>query len=96
MAEQNRQKLTEESIDRIQKFVEDNDLNRMSRNLRKIFFDYLRQQQAGLDIEFNEVLNDVENIIDLLEYIHLSWSSLISFYRKEIICYNAFVIYSNI
>ena len=96
MAEQNRQKLTEESIDRIQKFVEDNDLNRMSRNLRKIFFDYLRQQQAGLDIEFNEVLNDVEYIIELLEYIHLSWSRLISFYRKEIICYTAFVIYSNI
>ncbi|MBN9485531.1 MAG: hypothetical protein BGO70_03675 [Bacteroidetes bacterium 43-93] len=69
MAEQNRQKLTEESIDRIQKFVEDNDLNRMSRNIRRIFFDYLRQQQAGLDIEFNDVLNDVENVIDLLEEI---------------------------
>ncbi|WP_298939175.1 hypothetical protein, partial [uncultured Dysgonomonas sp.] len=56
-------------IDRIQKFVEDNDLNRMSRNIRRIFFDYLRQQQAGLDIEFNDVLNDVENVIDLLEEI---------------------------
>jgi len=68
MAEQNR-KLSEETLDRITKFVEDYDLDRMSRNMRKVFFDYLRQQQAGLDVEFNIVLNDIENIIELLEDI---------------------------
>lgn len=41
----------------------------MSRNMRKVFFDYLRQQQAGLDVEFSNVLNDVESIIELLEDI---------------------------
>ncbi len=52
------------------RFIEDNDLNRMSRNLRKVFFDYLRQQHAGLDIEFSNVLDHVENVIELLEFIN--------------------------
>lgn len=65
MAEQNRQ-LSEETLDRVTKFVEDFDLDRMSRNMKKVFFDYLRRQQAGLDAEFNNVLNDVESIIELL------------------------------
>jgi len=68
MVEENR-KLSKETLDRITKFIEDYDLDRMSRNLRKVFFDYLRQQQAGLDVEFNNVLNDIENIIELLENI---------------------------
>ena len=41
----------------------------MSRNLRKIFFDYLRQQYAGLDIEFEEVLYDIENVIDFFDFL---------------------------
>ena len=65
MAEQNRE-LSEETLDTITKFVEDFDLDRMSRNMKKVFFDYLRRQQAGLDAEFNNVLNDVESIIELL------------------------------
>ncbi len=61
--------LSEETLDRITKFIEDYDLDGRKRNLRKVFFDYLRQQQAGLDAEFNNVLNDVESVIELLEDI---------------------------
>ena len=68
MAEQNME-LSEETLDRITKFIEDYDLDGRKRNLRKVFFDYLRQQQAGLDAEFNNVLNDVESVIELLEDI---------------------------
>ncbi len=31
--------------------------------------DYLRFQNAGLDVEFDAILNDIESIIDLLEVI---------------------------
>lgn len=69
MNQQNKEILTGEMFNRLTKFIEDNDLNRMSGNIRKVFFDYLRQQHAGLDIEFGEVLNDIENVIELLEYM---------------------------
>ena len=40
----------------------------MSRNLSKVFLDYLRAQETGLDVEFDMVLNDVESVIDLMDF----------------------------
>jgi len=54
---------------RIRYFIEDNDSLRASRNLRKVFFDYLKFQQGNLDADFDNILTDVESVIDLLEYI---------------------------
>lgn len=59
--------LKKEMVDRFKLFIEDNNLDRMNRNLRKIFIDYLRQQSAGLDVNFDEILYDMEAIFNLLD-----------------------------
>ncbi len=69
MSGDNNQVLSEELLNTIRYLIQDKDLSRMSRNLRLIFFDYLRFQNAGLDVEFDAILNDIESIIDLLEVI---------------------------
>lgn len=56
-----------EMVDRFKLFIEDNNLDRMNRNLRKIFIDYLRQQSAGLDVNFDEMLYDIEAIFSFLD-----------------------------
>lgn len=56
-------------MERTERFFEGNDLNKMSKNLRKVFFDYLRYQKAGLDLEFGEILYDIESLLEFLESI---------------------------
>lgn len=58
----------EELCQRFRIFLEDNDINRMCRNLRKVLIEYVRNQNAGLDVEFEYVLNDLEAIFDLLDF----------------------------
>lgn len=62
------QVLTKPLLDRLRYFFEDSRPARMSRNLRKVFFDYLRAQETGLDVEFDMILNDVGAIIELLDF----------------------------
>jgi len=69
MSGDNNPVLSEELLNTIRYLIQDKDLTRMSRNLRLVFFDYLRFQNAGLDVEFDAILNDIESIIDLLEVI---------------------------
>ena len=59
----------EELLNKVRYFIEDNDGNKVARNLRKIFFDYMRFQQCSFDIEFEEMLSDVESVIQLMELI---------------------------
>jgi len=61
--------LSEDLLDRIKYFIEDNDPLRVSRNLRKVFFDYMKFQKGNLDADFDGILTDVESVIDLLEFI---------------------------
>ena len=59
----------EDLLNKFRYFIEDNDGNKVARNLRKIFFDYMRFQQYNFDIEFEEMLDDVENVIQLMELL---------------------------
>jgi hypothetical protein len=61
--------ISEELLDAIRLFIRDNDAVRISRNLRKVFFDYLRFQQDCLDNDFDQRLADVEAVINLMECI---------------------------
>src|SRR4051794_33236526 len=69
MSQENKSALSEEFLDKPRYFIQDNDAQRASRNLRAVFFDYLRFQQGNLDTQFDDILNDVEATIKLLELI---------------------------
>jgi hypothetical protein len=61
--------ISEELLNVFKLFIRDNDAARISRNLRKVFFDYLRFQQDCLDNDFDQRLADVEAVINLMECI---------------------------
>lgn len=60
---------SEEFTDKLRYFIQDNDALRAIRNLRAVFFDYLRFSQGNLDTQFDYIVNDVEATIKLLELI---------------------------
>lgn len=59
--------LSEKMQDKMRYFLQDHSPERVSRNLRKVLIDYLRSQQAGLPLEWDEILNDLESLFDLLD-----------------------------
>ena len=67
MNEQNQLPYSIELKNGIDDFLDNSNLQRMSRNLCKVFFGYLRSQTAGLDVDFDTILYDVEAIINFLE-----------------------------
>lgn len=56
-------------MDRFKLFVEDVDALRVCRNLRKVFFDYLKFQDGMSDRDFDKVVSDVEAVFDLLDAV---------------------------
>lgn len=63
-------------MDRFKLFVEDVDALRVSRNLRKVFFDYLKFQDGMSDRDFDKVVSDVEAVFDLLDAVIAEKSGL--------------------
>ncbi|WP_291128009.1 hypothetical protein [Flavobacterium sp. UBA7682] len=61
--------VSDEVLEQFKMFVGDCDTLRMSRNIRIIFFDYLKFQQGNLNNNFDEILFDVEQAIDFFESI---------------------------
>ena len=59
--------LSDELMEKLNGFNKDHDSLRISRSLRKVFFDYLRFQDAGLSTDFDTVIEDVETVIQLME-----------------------------
>jgi hypothetical protein len=59
--------LSEELVERLKFFIEDNDALRVSRNLRKVFFDYLKFQDGMSDKDFDKIITDVEAVFELLD-----------------------------
>ena len=59
--------LSKELADKVRYFVQDTSPARVSKNLRVVFFDYLRNQREGLPIEFDQVLDDMQNLFELLD-----------------------------
>jgi uncharacterized membrane protein YvbJ len=54
-------------LERLKFFIEDNDAQRVSRNLRKVFIDYLKFQDGVSDNDFDKILTDVEAVFELLD-----------------------------
>ncbi len=69
MSTEDKSELSEGFQDKLRYFIQDNNAQRASRNLRAVFFDYLRFSQGNLDTYFDEILDDVEATIKLLELI---------------------------
>ena len=61
--------LSEKLLEVIKNFDQERNAVRISRNLRKVFFDYLRFQNTGLDVDFDLIIEDVEAAINLVELI---------------------------
>ena len=59
--------LSKELADKVRYFVQDTSPARVSKSVRVVFFDYLRNQREGLPIEFDQVLDDMQNIFELLD-----------------------------
>jgi hypothetical protein len=58
-----------EVLQKLRTLVQDMPSIRMSRSLRIVLFGYLKQQQAGLDVEFDTTIMDVETLFDLLDLL---------------------------
>ncbi len=61
--------LSQELLERVIYFIQDIDAQRASRNLRKVFFDYLKFQDGMSDKDFDKILTDIEALLDLLDTI---------------------------
>ena len=59
--------LSDKLMEKLNSFNKDHDSLRISRSLRRVFFDYLRFQDAGLSTDFETVIEDVETVIQLME-----------------------------
>lgn len=66
-SEQGKSIITEELMEYFNLFLQDHSPERISRSLRKVFLDYMRQQTAGLDVKFDAILDDMEALFDLLD-----------------------------
>jgi hypothetical protein len=67
MSQDAKRALSEELVERLKFFIEDTDALRVSRNLRKVFFDYLKFQDGMSDKDFDKILTDVEAVFELLD-----------------------------
>ncbi len=59
--------LSKELADKVRYFVQDTSPGRVSKNLRVVFFDYLRNQREGLPMEFDQILDDMQNLFEFLD-----------------------------
>ena len=59
--------MNQESIDELKKVLEDFEITRANKHLRKIFIIYLQSEHENLPIDFTEVLIDLEQLFDILE-----------------------------
>ena len=59
--------LSKELADKMRYFIQDCSPARVSTNLRGVFFDYLRNQREGLPMEFDQVIDDMQNLFALLD-----------------------------
>lgn len=52
----------------LQGMIVESDFQHMSISLRKVFFDYMRYQAVGLDVDFGDILNDIEGVMEMLDF----------------------------
>jgi hypothetical protein len=56
-------------------FLEYHPAKRLSKNLRRMFMEYLRYQDIGVSIYFEETLKDLDGLFDLLDIIEEQWKT---------------------
>ena len=59
--------LNENLQNAIARFYDESVPARVSRNLRRIFFDYLAHEKDALPVDFDLYLNDLANLFELLD-----------------------------
>ncbi|MBI2284513.1 MAG: hypothetical protein HYU71_12445 [Bacteroidetes bacterium] len=59
--------MNQEQIDGLTRVLNDFEITRANKNLRKIFIIYLQSEHENLPIDFMEVLIDFEQLFDLLD-----------------------------
>jgi len=59
--------ITEELLDNLKIFLQDHSIERVTRNLRRIFLDYLRHQMEFLPAGFEECISDMYDLFELLD-----------------------------
>jgi len=69
MENETRNQLSQELQACIRRFCQGTDIARIRRSLHLVFFDYLRHVSDGLPLEFDQILNDMESVFDLVDRI---------------------------
>ena len=58
---------SKEFLNGMRDFLQNHSPERIDKNLRLVFFDYMRNQREGLPTEFDEVLDDIEALFMLID-----------------------------
>jgi len=67
--DKNKSGLSKELTDKLNDITANHSPARVSNNLRVVFFDYMRSQEIGLPIDWDDIVEDVNLIFELLEVI---------------------------
>lgn len=65
--------MNQEYIDELKRVLNDFEITRANKHLRKIFIIYLQSEHESLPIDFAEVLIDLEQLFDMLDLME-SWN----------------------
>ena len=60
-----------EFLDQINQFLQDHSVKGLGKSLRLVLFGYLRNMKEGLPIEFDEVIDDMEVLFELLDLMQV-------------------------
>ncbi len=60
---------SQELLDYLKLFIQDNSIARIQNSLRTVFFDYLRYNHEALQVEFENVLDDIQALLKLTTLI---------------------------
>ena len=62
--------LTPDQKEAIAKFLDSCNCSRLSKNLRRMFFDYLLHEKDALPVDFDLYINDLSLLFDFLDELH--------------------------
>lgn len=78
--------MNQEDIDELRKVLNDFEIGRANKHLRKIFIIYLQSEHENLPIDFTEVLIDLEQLFDMLDLME-SWNKSKDFINEQALGY---------
>ncbi len=69
MKDKEKSGMSKELTEKLNDIIENHSLARVSNNLRVVFFDYMRSQEIGTPIDWDDIVEDINLIFELLEVI---------------------------